>query len=100
MRALPAARSHILGNRSIILRSCTSYVLHMPKLRSSPDMRSKTTGFNRKVRAACSRQHQCPQCPDSDGAQEWWGVTEEVLSDAEYISRQANYRVLVPDLCE
>lgn len=30
--------------------------------------------------------------------QEWWGVTEEVKRQAEYISTTKNYRVLIPDL--
>ncbi|KAK9839656.1 hypothetical protein WJX81_003894 [Elliptochloris bilobata] len=30
--------------------------------------------------------------------QEWWGVTPEIKSQAQYISQQGNYRVLVPDL--
>ena len=30
--------------------------------------------------------------------QEWWGITEEVKRQAEYISEKNNVRVLVPDL--
>ena len=30
--------------------------------------------------------------------QEWWGITDEVKRQAEYISEKKNLRVLVPDL--
>ena len=30
--------------------------------------------------------------------QEWWGITEEIKRQAEYISEQKDARVLVPDL--
>lgn len=30
--------------------------------------------------------------------QEWWGVNDQVKEQAEYIAKEGNYRVLVPDL--
>ena len=30
--------------------------------------------------------------------QEWWGITDEVKQQAEYISKKKDVRVLVPDL--
>lgn len=30
--------------------------------------------------------------------QEWWGVTEEIKRQALRISKEGNYRVLIPDL--
>jgi len=31
-------------------------------------------------------------------AQEWWGVTDEIKRQAEYLHEQKGYRVLIPDL--
>jgi len=30
--------------------------------------------------------------------QEWWGVTDEIKDQAQYLSKAGNFRVLIPDL--